>query len=195
MSTDKHSDWMDEDHFTCFSDMLAVNTLSNEPEPSFRDDIQQVEEVIATSPSGPDLWGEPGGLDAQQCPTGSESQEGSVSLVDHADVPFSRADVNKALFEARLHCPDDTGVKCPWGTGVMAEILMDADDVASAPSLPVEYLGLIEQHGASVDSSTAASASQKTLGRDLELPYRRYCGREHWTNGYKFLRCLFFLGS
>ena len=177
MSTDKRSDLMDEDHFTSFSDMVAVNTLSNEHMPSVRDDIQQVEDTVATSPFGPDLWGDPGGLDAQQCSTGSELQEGSSSFVDHADVPFSRADVNKALFEARLHCLDDTGVKYPWETGVMAEIFMDTDDVVGAPSLPVEYLGLAEQHGASVDSSTAASASQKTLGRDLELPFYSFAVR------------------
>ena len=39
-----------------------------------------------------------------------------------SDVLFTRADYNKALFEARLNNIGDSDLKFPWETGVMGEI-------------------------------------------------------------------------
>ena len=53
--------------------------------------------------------------------------------------PFSRADVNKALFEARLQNLGDTELKYPWESGVMGDIFAESDNSLGVPTLPVEY--------------------------------------------------------
>ena len=65
-----------------------------------------------------------------------------VPVAGVSDVLFTRADYNKALFEARLNNIGDSDLKFPWETGVMGEIFSENSDIAGVPSLPAEYLGL-----------------------------------------------------
>ena len=103
------------------------------------------------SPSGPDcvnLFGQ----DAVQSEVGGfKSHVGVSQPASCVDTPFSRADVNKALFEARLQSLGDTELKYPW-------------DAA-------EYLCLTDQLDSTTTASASQSASQKVAGRDLELPF------------------------
>ena len=74
------------------------------------------------SPSGPDLVNL-FGRDAIQ--SDAERFESHVDVTQPAscvDTPLSRADVNKALFEARLQGLGDTELKYPWESGVMGDI-------------------------------------------------------------------------
>ena len=58
-------------------------------------------------------------------PDTSEYHDGQSHHAAQLDTPFSRADVNKALFEARLQNLFDTELKYPWESGVMGDIFLD----------------------------------------------------------------------
>ena len=123
------------------------------------------------SPSGPDL-GNLFGLDAIQSDAeGFESHIGLTQPASCVDTPFSRADVNKALFEARLQSLGDTELKYPWESGVMGDIFSETNDAAGIPTLPAEYLCFTDQLDSTTTASAPQSASQKAAGRSLELPF------------------------
>ena len=88
-----------------------------------------------------------------------------------ADTPFSRADVNKALFEARLQSLGDAELKFSWESGVLGDNFSDFNDVASLPTLPAEYLGFTDQMHTVTDEDAAPSASQRISSRALDLPF------------------------
>ena len=123
------------------------------------------------SPSGPDLVNL-FGRDAIQ--SGAERFESHVDVTQPAscvDTPLSRADVNKALFEARLQSLGDTELKYPWESGVMGDIFSETNDAAGIPTLPAEYLCFTDQSGSTTAVPASQSASQKVAGRYLELPF------------------------
>ena len=168
-SIDSFSGFMDEAEFTSFSDFIS--DPAHESLQSVRDgpDVDQVS--LHTPPDGPGLGSDLGFNAADILPLQSDVNAQSPGTLQHTDVPLSKADVNKALFEARLQCLNDTGIKLPWGTGVMGEIFNVSDDIVALPKLPAEYLGFLDQQHATVGSSASASASERVLGRDLELPF------------------------
>ena len=91
--------------------------------------------------------------------------------VTRVDAPLSRAEVNKALFEARLESLSDTELKFPWESGVMGDIFSESSVVASLPTLPAEFLGFTDQMHAVTDEDAAPSTSQRISSRALELPF------------------------
>ena len=168
-SIDSFSGFMDEAEFTSFSDFISDPV--HESLQAVRDgpDVDQVS--LHTPPDGPGLGHGLGFNAADILSLQSDVNAQSPGTLHHTDVPLPKADVNKALFEARLECLVDTGVKFPWRTGVMSEIFNVSDDIVALPKLPAEYLGFLDQQHATVGSSASASASERVLGRDLELPF------------------------
>ena len=100
-----------------------------------------------------------------------------VPVAGVSDVLFTRADYNKALFEARLNNIGDSDLKFPWETGVMGEIFFENSDAAGVPSLPAEYLGFqLDQH-AETPAASSSTAVRLLSGRDLELPFYSFAIR------------------
>ena len=161
---------MSAEEFACFPSVLDNGNDCNISPPAL--DVQEsIQAPPDDSPSGLDL-GNPFGLDAIQ--SGAEDFECHVDLPRPAssiDTPFTRADVNKALFEARLQSLDDAELKYPWGSGVMGDIFIETTDVAGIPTLPAEYSCLTDQLDLATTLSAPQSVSQKVAGRDLELPF------------------------
>ena len=94
-----------------------------------------------------------------------------------SDVLFTRADYNKALFEARLNNIGDSDLKFPWETGVMGEIFSENSVIAGVPSLSAEYLGFqLDQH-AETPAASSLTAVRLLSGRDLELPFYSFAIR------------------
>ena len=123
------------------------------------------------SPSGPDLVNLFGQDAIQSDAEGFESHVDVTQSASCVDTPFSRADVNKALFEARLQSLGDTELKYPWESGVMGDIFSETNDAAGIPTLPAEYLCFTDQLDSTTTASASQSASQKVAGRNLELPF------------------------
>ena len=67
------------------------------------------------------------------------------------DEPVSRADYNRALFEARMSSMSDVELKMPWETGIMKQ-LFDSDDDSVfpkvVPAVPPDYLMPVATSGA-----------------------------------------------
>ena len=166
-SIDIFSGFMDEVEFTSLSDFISDPV--HESLQAVRDgpDVDQVS--LYTPPDGPGLGSDLGFNAADILPLQSEVNAQSPGPLHHTDVPRSKADVNKALFEARLECPGDAAIKFQSGTGVMSEIFNGSDDIIALPELPAEYTGFPDQQHATVGSSASASASERVSGRDLEL--------------------------
>ena len=97
--------------------------------------------------------------------------------------PSQRADVNKALFEARLQSLDDTGLKYPWESGVMGDF-SETNDAAGLPTLPIEYLSFTEQLYSTATASAPRSTLQRVSGRDLELPFYSFCNQSQTRQGH-----------
>ena len=101
--------------------------FSGHSEPGFDDDtgLQHI----------PD-FSEPVGAELQ--PAVDSSDKASTSV----DLPASRSEYNRLLFEARMNTFGDAGIKMPWETGVMKQIF-DSDDESIFPSVvppvPAEY--------------------------------------------------------
>ena len=174
--TDIISGSMDEGSFTSFSGMLGIHdtdAMSSQP----------VMEVQAGNPQLGDtsLFG-PGLGDALECDT-VQSLVAEVDVPDvqqldkRADVPFSKADVNKALFEARLQNVGDTELKYPWEHGVMGDIFAESDSLSGVPTLPVEYLGFADHLHDTTGSVAASASAQRSSGRDLALPFYSFAIR------------------
>eukprot|EP00435_Cladocopium_sp_Y103_P063478 s673_g25.t1 len=162
---------MEGDGFDSLVGMLESQNVSSMPSQPIGDE----QESVFASPSGTPLGLDPGAefdLDTvQSCAIETDVHVDTHKLQQLAEPPFSRADVNKALFEARLQCLDDTELKYPWETGVMGEIFSDSNEVVGLPKLPAEYLGIPGQLQSSSAAAAPSTASQKVTGRDLELPY------------------------
>ena len=166
---------MDEVEFTSFSDFIRAPVHENLQSVREGPDVDQAS--LHTPPDGPGPGSDLGFNADGMLPLQSDAIAQPSDTVHHTDVPLSKADVNKALFEARLQCLDDTGIKYPWETGVMGEIFNDSDDIVALPKLPAEYLGFSDQQHATVGSSASASASEQVLGRDPELPFYSFAIR------------------
>ena len=114
---------MDVDEFASFASMLdkpdADESFCSVPDQGVahlpQDDLS----------NGPDLGNAFDLESMQSCPDTSEYHDGQSHHAAQSDIPFSRADVNKALFEARLQNLFDTELKYPWESGVMGDIFLD----------------------------------------------------------------------
>ena len=97
------------------------------------------------------------------------------------DLPMSRADYNRILFEARLESLGDTELKLPWEQGIWKSIFSDDDsDVFPSvlPPVPGEYF---VPSSASQPSNGEASRSvelgalvKSSSCKDVELPFYTY---------------------
>ena len=167
---------MDSDHFVSFSSVLDNTDVGTciQPLPTAQDPTQA---SLDSPPIGFDL-GNGLEIDAMQsCAVESELPFDLQQSATQVDAPFSRADVNKALFEARLQCLGDTELKYPWESGVMSDIFSDSNDAAGLPSLPEEYLGFTDQLHSATDETAPSSASQRVSGRIFELPFYSFAIR------------------
>ena len=109
---------MNNDEFVSFSSVLDNSDVGNDiqPLPIAQDQHQASLDV---PPSSFDL-GNGFEFDAiQSCAVESELHMDVQQSAAQVDTPFSRADVNKALFEARLQSLGDTELKFPWESGVV----------------------------------------------------------------------------
>ena len=161
---------MDNDEFVSFSSVLDNSDVGNDiqPLPIAQDQHQASLDV---PPSSFDL-GNGFEFDAiQSCAVESELHMDVQQSAAQVDTPFSRADVNKVLFEARLQSLGDTELKFPWESGVMGDIFSESNDVAGLPTLPAEYLSCTDQMHTATDETAPPSASQRISGRTLELPF------------------------
>ena len=172
---DSFSGFMDEAEFTGFSGFISDPAPRSLP--SVRDDPDMDQASLPTPPDGPGLGSDLGFDAADFLPLHSDVNAQSPDTLHHTDVPLANTDVNKALFEARLQCLDDSGINFPWETGVMGEIFNDADEIVSLTNQPAEYLGFSDQQHATVGPSESASASKQVLGRDLDLPFYSFAIR------------------
>ena len=176
IGTDATLEIMDNDAFDGFSNMLGIqdgDAMSSQP---VRDVPDANQELLDMSLFGSGLG------DALECDTVqscvAETDVHCAQQLDkRADVPFSRADVNKALFEARLQNLGDTELKYPWESGVMGDIFAESDNSSGVPTLPVEYLGFTDQLHDTAGSAAASLSSQRVSGRDLELPFYSFAIR------------------
>ena len=76
-----------------------------------------------------------------ELPCFSDVDGQSASQFEHAphagastDVPASRSEVNRALFEARMSSMPDVEIKMPWEQGIMKQIF-DSDDDSIFPTI------------------------------------------------------------
>ena len=126
-----------------------------------------------TSPlefAGPELQ-----VDSESNTQGSTSPQRS-----RADVPISKADYNRALFEARLSAIGESELKLPWEQGVWKAIFSDDDsDVFPSvlPPVPGEYL--VQASATSSASGDASEAAEKSMAmssisQELKLPFYSY---------------------
>ncbi|CAL1146147.1 unnamed protein product [Cladocopium goreaui] len=106
----------------------------------------------------------------QELQVDSESNvQGSRSpLRSRADVPISKADYNRALFEARLSAVGESELKLPWEQGVWKAIFADDDsDVFPSvlPPVPGEYL--VQASATSSASGDVSEAAEKSMARKM----------------------------
>jgi hypothetical protein len=102
---------------------------------------------------------------------------GGAPVQTSVDLPISRSDYNKALFEARMSAVGDIEMKLPWETGIMKQ-LFDSDDESIVPSVvpPVPPDYFVQHIGSAAESSGQASSSAdhtvKSLVRDdIAMPF------------------------
>ena len=153
--------------FSCLLGIQDVDATFSQPVWEVPDVIQNLFDM---SLFGSDLGDALNCNTVQSCVADSDVNV-AQQLDCRADVRFSRADVNKALFEARLQHLGDTELKYPWESGVMNAIFAELDEIAGALTLPVEYWGLTDQLHEALVSVAASFSSHNVLGRDLELPF------------------------
>lgn len=174
-------------------------------------------DVLEFQPQTPadDLFGNSSPLDVSgqdlQVDSLSEVQGSSNPLRSSADVPISKADYNRALFEARLSAVGDSELKLPWEQGVWKAIFTDDDsDIfpSVVPPVPGEYL--VQTPAKSSASGCASDAAETSMARssispELKLPFirmqlrffqigmhwmkQRRFGHMHCTSGSRFLKC------
>ena len=176
IGTDATLEIMDNDAFDGFSNMLGIqdgDAMSSQP---VRDVPDANQELLDMSLFGSGL-GDALKCDTVQSCVAETDVHCAQQLDKRADVPFSRADVNKALFEARLQNLGDTELKYPWESGVMGDIFAESDNSSGVPTLPVEYLGFTDQLHDTAGSAAASLSSQRVSGRDLELPFYSFAIR------------------
>ena len=108
--------------------------------------------------------------------------QGSKSpLRSRADVPISKADYNRALFEARLSAVGESELKLPWEQGVWKAIFTDDDsDVFPSviPPVPGEYLA--QAAAAKPELSDVTEPAEKSLARssivsDPKIAFLFFC--------------------
>ena len=81
----------------------------------------------------------------------SASQFPSDDAARSSEVPVSRSDYNRALFEARMSSMPDVELKMPCETGIMKQIFDSDDDSAFPkvlPPVPPDYLMPVSASGA-----------------------------------------------
>ena len=162
------------------SDSADVEARNAATDATFQTDASEFE------PGTPidDLFGKASPLEfvGQELRVDSDSiVQGSRSpLRSRADVPISKADYNRALFEARLSAVGESELKLPWEQGVWKAIFTDDDsDVFPSvlPPVPGEYLVQASTtSSASGDASEAAekSMARSSIGQELKLPFFSY---------------------
>ena len=107
--------------------------------------------------------------ESAQVSTGAQHQR--------VDVPTSKSDYNRALFEARLNAVGDSELKLPWEQGVWKAIFSDDDsDVFPKvlPPVPGEYL--VHHSSAATAFDEVERVAEKTMAessisQDLKLPF------------------------
>ena len=127
------------------------------------------------NPSPPEFLGQDLQVDSE-----SNVQGSSSPLRSSADVPISKADYNRALFEARLSAVGDSELKLPWEQGVWKAIFTDDDsDIfpSVVPPVPGEYL--VQTPAKSSASGCASDAAETSMARssisqELKLPFYSY---------------------
>ena len=131
-----------------------------------------------------DLFGNSSPLDFSgqdlQVDTLNEVQGSNSPLRSSADVPISKSDYNRALFEARLSAVGDSELKLPWEQGVWKAIFTDDDsDIfpSVVPPVPGEYL--VQTPAKSSASGGASDAAETSMARssispELKLPFYSY---------------------
>ena len=97
--------------------------------------------------------------------------ETSAKASTSDDVPATRADYNKALFEARMSTVGDAAMKMPWETGIMKQIFDSDDDSifpTVVPPVPAEYFAIPP---GTVDEQTGQGSAQSLVRDDIALPF------------------------
>ena len=100
-----------------------------------------------------------------------------------SEIPVSRSDYNRALFEARMGSMQDVELKMPWETGIMKQIFDSDDDSAFPkvlPPVPPDYLMPVSASGAETPDREDISErpTAKSLVRsDASLPFYSFAIR------------------
>ena len=93
------------------------------------------------------------------------------------DVPASRSEVNRALFEARMSSMSDVEIKMPWEQGIMKQIFDSDDDSifpTVVPPVPAEYLVPVPAPGNELDGDGVALEKptvKSLVSHDIEMPF------------------------
>ena len=141
--------------------------------------------------SQPDLdFGDEKGCGSFQLEHGSAYMEGcsashfpSVDVARSSEVPVSRSDYNRALFEARMSSMSDVELKMPWETGIMKQIFDSDDDSVFPqvlPPVPPDYLMSAPASGAETPDQEGMEErpTVKSLVRsDASLPFYSFAIR------------------
>eukprot|EP00435_Cladocopium_sp_Y103_P025039 s3838_g6.t1 len=171
---------MSADGFESFSDMLSSQHVEDASQEFGLDAVRVDPDVhegsALVSPNGTGL-GAVSELVADHANIDVCSDGVELPVRQTVDRLFSRADVNKALFEARLNNLSDSDLKFPWETGIMGEIFSESSDTAGIPSMPAEYLGFSEDLQMESSPSAPSTAVQKLSSRDLVLPFYTFAIR------------------
>ena len=113
-----------------------------------------------------------------------------------SEIPVSRSDYNRALFEARMGSMQDVELKMPWETGIMKQIFDSDDDSAFPkvlPPVPPDYLMPVSASGAETPDREDMSErpTAKSLVRsDASLLFLficdQSCARQRHIHGGSF---------
>ena len=189
MNTDSQREQFDDDSFLSMvsdpvaraSDETAEDVLQNS------DYNEPVVAPLMSEQSCPDVsQHEPGlhGLEGSQHDLGFQDLDGcslpqpfqGELAAETSDAPVSRADYNRALFEARMSSMSDVELKMPWETGIMKQ-LFDSDDDSIfpkvVPAVPPDYLMPVATSGAEPSEPLGMSgrpAAESLVHADVSMP-------------------------
>ena len=100
-----------------------------------------------------------------------------------SEVPVSRSDYNRALFEARMSSMSDVELKMPWEIGIMKQIF-DSDDESVfpkvLPSVPPDYLMPVSASGVEAPDHEGMEERPKVkslVRSDVSLPFYSFAVR------------------
>ena len=99
------------------------------------------------------------------------------------DVPLSKSEYNRLLFEARMNSMGDADVKLPWEQGIWKRIFSDDDDdifPAVVPPVPGEYLFPTTSQASGHADSTAMEFSvnpRELVAQEISLPFYTFAVR------------------